>query len=721
MKGFSLRRGIALAFVVMLLLAVAIKWPDSGAALSSQDSSRKLPATAAAPPKDSVLEPSRATLAGVIEDATGHAISQADIQIRQGDKLIANFASDAGGRFSGWAPAGAVQLQVEAQGYQPARVQSFVPALDIEITLYPGYPVQGIVLQERTLRPVPAVRVVASTISEGSEHGDAWALTDEQGRFTIANAPPGRVFLGVSDQRVWGRAKTLVIPEQRGEAVRILVVPAAQVAGRLSLSDTGQPCPDGNVTLIPQELLAANAKYSLQAVYNLEFDQDPPAKTPVPPLSAKANDAGEVMFPSVPYGEYRVAPTCAQLMVESGPGTVTVRSADISGPEWRFNKGTGIAIRVTDANGRGVPAASLAVTLLAAAPSAASSLEAANTKLLSGATRVAKTDREGSYRFAGLQEGVYDIVASSPGNSAIRAHAEATMRRGDDTPVTLALPLVGAIHIHAFDTAGQPISRLLFHANDQDNRRFEAHYVGGGGYEIGPLPRGSYQVYAYDNKNPKIAVEGQAGRQVLVDDAQPARLEFQYEAPQGVIEGAVVDANGNPAKAAVQAVSSTLTSEDEFHSTYQVEIHGEQYRLTNEQGRFRIENVQPGAAYRLFVQGTQGEKIEQKNVLAGQFVQIALPALSAISGTAVDGDGRALQDFAVITRSLDTEDQRSQEFRSASGRFSLTHVNPGNLEITVLSVEQRLHGSLVTQLLPGESRSGLRIVATGGAANENVQ
>lgn len=662
---------------------------------------------------DFALDSGAPTLEGVVKDGTGRAVEQAHLAISQAGSVISNVTTDTQGHFSAWAPPGAVVLQVSAAGFSEVHIQSSAPAYDINITLYPGFAVKGEVLYERTMQPVAHVRVTASLDFSGkSDARVASAITDDYGRFTMDGMSNGKMLLSVGEKNLWGRTAVDLNGATTNDEVQLLVRSAVAVSGKFVMSEGGAPCTHGLLELIPSDLVDTNGHWDSQAAYDLGADAASANSAHMPPLNAAVNENGTVIIPAVPSGQYRVAPHCFEHLANSGPVDLKVDTTDVTGLQWKFqSQGRSLIVRVVDQNNNAITAAAVSLQPIATRQVSAEMLKQ---NASAYATRTGETAVDGTIQFGGVDPGAYEVVARGPGISgAVQAHKTVSMQAEVETgPVILTLPAIGSLLVYVHTPDGKPVSRLLFFANDSSGKRFEARFTGSGRYTVGPLPRGSYNVYAYDNKNPKIPVPGAAGDSILIEGTQPVQLDLSYEAPQGTVEGVVTDANGKPAAAVIQAVSVTLTDEDDRYSGIQTEIQGSQYRMTDARGHFSVDGLLPGATYRLFVQGKDGQRLEQKDVAVGQFVQLTLPALSSIAGVAVDAQGKALQNFILIIRNSDNGDQRNKEFHDVDGRFNVDHLNPGNTEFTLLSADHELHGVASVNIGSVGSNTQLRIVAS---------
>src|SRR5262249_27638064 len=153
--------------------------------------------------------------------------------------------------------------------------------------------------------------------------------------------------------------------------------------------------------------------------------------------------------------------------------------------------------------------------------------------------------------------------------------------------------------------SGAAVSRVLFFAVDGEEKRYEATYAGDGKFNIGPLLRGNYRVFGYDNKNAKVALNG--GSAVAISGTGTVELDLRSSAHDGQIQGRVGDHNGMPmSNTLVRATSTTLDDDDSFYSYLQEAAQGPQELLTDREGRFRITGLNSQGSYDLYVNPLNG-------------------------------------------------------------------------------------------------------------------
>jgi hypothetical protein len=646
---------------------------------------------------DFTLTKQAPTIVGNVRSASGERLEAARITVYQNELPVANATTDAAGVFAAWTPSGSLTIKAEAEGFGASIVQTISPTLDVQVTLFPANVVAGQVLMQGSLQPVPNVRVTAASRPDRivAPLRDLEVITDERGRFLFKDVTAGTWLLTVSDRNLWGTliSPVTVILGQTISDVTLLVQPAAPVSGMLSIDTKGSPCKSGRIQVIPEAAFSQNSAQAnrgndadsvLHAAFNAEADQD-----------------GKVHLDAVPLGTYQLGPACDEHQFASGPLTLTIGSEKTENLRWTFRAGRGITTRVIDETGRPLPQVVVALSPTDQSLSSA---------LLARLQRSGMTDDNGQYRFGGLLPGRYQATARYAAvNGKALASADIALLEGSEPePLTLTLPGTGIIRVRS-RTVGKPLSRLLFFATDSVDSRYEATFKGDGLFVIGPLPRDRYSVFAYDNKNAKLALNN--GVPVAIVDATPVDIDFQYTMPDAFLEGRVTDSSGAPmAGTLVRAVSTTLDQNDELYSIIQTQLHGPQALMTDANGRFRIEGLNSRATYDLYVDHPSGLKEIRRQVFTGSFVEVGFPANAAIAGDVADAKGQPILNFEVVVSNLDNGAARSQNFSNPQGRFNLDNLSPGSLQITVYDNTGDLSGDRAVTVDAGRTVNVGRIV-----------
>jgi carboxypeptidase family protein len=182
--------------------------------------------------EDLLLAVADATVAGILEDATGAAVAGAQLEVvgGAGDGRRAIAAAD--GTFSiDLLPAGHLHLHIEHPAYPPDDVE-VVAASDnparLRLRLPLGGGVEGALLDAASGAPIPSVTLAAS----GPANALAEASTDQAGRWKLGPLRPGRWKLAIK------------LPGYLAQT-RELDVPVAQTPGGTSVRDIRIDLPRG--------------------------------------------------------------------------------------------------------------------------------------------------------------------------------------------------------------------------------------------------------------------------------------------------------------------------------------------------------------------------------------------------------------------------------------------------------------------------------------------
>jgi len=162
--------------------------------------------------EDLLLAVADATVAGILEDATGAPVAGAQLEVvgGAGDGRRAIVAAD--GTFSiDLLPAGHLHLHIEHPAYPPDDVE-VVAASDnqarVRLRLPLGGGVEGALLDASSGAPIPSVTLAAS----GPASALAEASTDQAGRWKLGPLKPGRWKLAVKQPGYLAQVRELDVP-----------------------------------------------------------------------------------------------------------------------------------------------------------------------------------------------------------------------------------------------------------------------------------------------------------------------------------------------------------------------------------------------------------------------------------------------------------------------------------------------------------------------------
>jgi len=634
---------------------------------------------------DFTLDEQAPTLAGIVSSASGERLGNARVTVLLKDQAIVNVLTNQAGEFSASTPAGSFVVKAEADGFGASLVSTAAPTLDLRITLFPGNVVAGRVLLQGALQPMPNVRVIATSRPDRvvTKLRDEAVLTDAHGSFTFDDLPAGEWLLSVAGPNVSG---TLTEPVRVSldrviRDLTIFVQPARAVSGRFVVGDGTEPCPMGRIQFLP-------------AAITLNGDIDPALAASI--VTAMIDEKGKFEVAALPHGDYTVSPECKEHQFAGGPLSLSVGEQPIEALLFKFLRGVGVDVRVVDEAQQ--PIAQAVVSLNASDETGMSRGQ------ILFSQRNGITDASGRYRFGGLFPGGYRLAARySVVNDGKSAAEESVVLQAGVEPEThtLTLPSAGTIRIRARTAAGEPVSRILFFALDSAETRHDGTYSGDGKFNIGPLPRESYRVFAYDNKNPKIPLNG--GNPVVISKTGTTDLDFKYSPADGQIKGRVVDHTGAPMPGTlVRAISAALDDRDEHYARIQTTTQGAQELMTDREGRFRIDSLNSQSTYDLHVSHPDGLQEVRHGIQPDSFVEVAFPAGSRVEGNVVDSRGKPLTQFGVLAVNSNGI-QRSKTFKDTNGHFTLDNVMPGDVQIAIFDDSSDLSAERKSRLAAGQS------------------
>ena len=362
---------------------------------------------------DLVLRRGGVLLRGRAKDIGGGTVAGAVIQVgagwnwgsRDGSAVV---RADDQGEWRAWVAPGLVSASASAPGYADASKEGVAPGSFIELLLTPESVLQGQVVEVESRAPVAGALVSVVDASEPWSWQEASALSDREGRFRIDRLAPGRykAVADAADRHGEAALSVLVGVGQRVADVTVEMHPASEISGRVVVAGSGQPCPEGTVTL-----------------------HDPLTDRS---SEGRISSDGQVRFRAVLPGNYRVEVSCRDHHREDKTPAVVVTDRPLGGLVWRVHPGRQIAGVIQDAAGAGVEGVYVIADLIGGDPRGQRTGGSEN----SGA--------DGSFRIKGLLPGSYQLnligslhaeprsrqrCSSSP--AAIRpAYASCSRRRG---------------------------------------------------------------------------------------------------------------------------------------------------------------------------------------------------------------------------------------------------------------------------------------------------
>jgi hypothetical protein len=675
------------------------------------------------------LSEGRENVAGTVIDALGGPVARARVKlVRFVDALTPTLEvlADDEGRFSASVPNGSVTLRAEADGYAPTTAAHVAPSQNIILALTPESIVRGTVVEMGTGKRVAGVSIFAHPRGGSPRHPQT--TSNEAGEFEVRGLDPGRYLFTAEGDHYRGGTRRLVEVglAERLVDLQIEVEPAALVLGRVEISGSGAPCPQGRA------ILGSEGPLTIPVAQAAE----PAAQDQVPDVACPIQHDGSVRFQGVPAGRYHVMIQCLHHVYESGPALVDVHEG--AGPLlWKVRPGGGLHVHVVSSAGRPVGSAKLSLEF----------------PLQSG--------RRGLMPMVADQNGQLITPRNMPPGT-YRLHADAMYglsplsvdipRKGGVTELTLTLPGSAEVLVSVENEAGEPAddlrviatragaSHATAHASAQagvvatprpaasaigaapppsssggagllaapTTMPFKAAAVaqGDGHYRLGPLSPATYRVEVQDGDNPPLIV----AEALALQPSQQAELRAVVNRG-GTIRGKVVDEQAHPVanawiKAEYQGRASEVRLDNLGRESRGV---GLSRVLSDEDGNFQLDRLAKSAIYDLRAEKHHGGHTVQPGVREGSSVSLKLPSPGTLRGTVVDENGRPATSFDVAAGLVNVpESVQTLHVVSRDGRFQLEGVPAGRVQLQITARDGREAERLV-DLSPNQRLEGLRL------------
>jgi len=502
------------------------------------------------------------TLAGQVVDArTGQAVRGAEVTVATGALGLHARQAESGvqGRFKLEGVVGADQsVYVEADGYIVAGpLTQSIDSAPLVVRLQRAARIEGQVVDRRgraiagawvrafgegattvapgtdslgiTEGPVPPI----SAAGTGSLAFVGQAMTARDGSFVLGNLQPGPYTVAASHEEFApSETERIVVAAGASRAgIRIVMRPGAELAGRV-VDERG-----GGLESIPVELRAPEER--------------------LPRMTVTASD-GSFSF----YG-VRGDVTVTALPYDLPPSRTTVTVGDDARATVELALGTSLYTmrgRVVDERGFGVSGALLTV----------SSKDPATP-----VRRTAKSDADGTFSVPALPEPPYSLSAEHPAFSQARL---AEVVEIDEVRVVMAagVTVLGEV-LDDWTGDGLRDSRVSI----EGPMNADTKTRGDGTFVFRQLPTGTYDVtFSHVDYEPQT-------RRVVVEPPRyvdrPQELERIFLRPGGVVEGEVVDANGD----AVAGAEVTWDDPPRWNRA----------ALTDARGAFQLRGVPAGSVW----------------------------------------------------------------------------------------------------------------------------
>jgi hypothetical protein len=267
--------------------------------------------------------------------------------------------------------------------------------------------------------------------------------------------------------------------------------------------------------------------------------------------------------------------------------------------------------------------------------------------------------------------------------------------RPSPTPLELVLEPVSALDVRGtvVDERGRPVAGASVDATAMEEgfRRVEARSVGDGTFVLPGLERGRWGIEA--------TAQGRLpDRRTLVVEDESIDPLVLVLSPAGDIRGTVVDAAGAP-------VAGAWVGDDE--AAHAVRFFGAQGEETDAQGRFAIEAPSTRPRLVALKQGFAPSAVVEVTVDPGESVDgivLRLQPTCRVEGVVLDASGQPLAGARVAPS---TWPPLASADTDARGRFQLTDLAPGSIELTASHPDQKqgATASARVTLVPGRTET----------------
>jgi hypothetical protein len=536
-----------------------------------------------------------ASIRGLVADPQGNPIDGAEVRAKKaereelprpmrGDPGPADAVTAADGSFvlEDRSPGESLDLAVTHPSYGPGSAPGVAVPSEalIRIVLLPTARVAG-----RTLDPDGRAVAGASVFlseEESRSFGGQSALmssgrfhrgvSDDEGGFSFDGVSPGPFSVSAhAPRRQQAELKNLEVKAgQDLTGLELVLAPGAEVTGKV-LSPEGRPVADAHVALVE----ASEERYASFSSLRATTDVD---------------------------GQYRIdglSPGKRTLEARAEGYRRAVRDVELAAAavvDFALERGLEASGRVVDDAGN--PIAGVDLVLFASQ--------------FSADTPRAASEADGTFRFSGLQEGTYRLMASKDGYAPDRRGTKVTLAGSPVSGLEVKLSGGGTITGRLTGVEFSQLSRVRVSANLTSSGQVDAEGI----YRIPNLPPGRWTVKAVVPNTP-LHAEGVVN---LEPGASEVRLDLQLGGGRTLT--GVVLSNGEPLTGASLVLAKPRTAE-------------RQIAATDHQGGFRFGGLEDGV-YDLDVSTPKGAQHHESVEISGdREIRVELRTAS-LSGRVVD-------------------------------------------------------------------------------------
>lgn len=636
---------------------------------------------------DIVVRHGGVAITGAVSDISGGGIGHAHVRAAAsrwgGGATTAPTETDDAGKFTLWVPAGPTFVTASADGYADATANGRAPGT-FELRMTPESSLAGIVVDAKSARPVPGVRV---HVSQGDwESGeDKTDISDAEGKWRVAGLTPGRYVASGKSPSGYGRTEgsVLVGLGQHVEGVTVKLFPAHRIEGHVMIA--GAPpklCVQGSLYLND----AAHGRY----------------------VNATTDPDGIVHADGVLPGTYSVEVGCPHFVSREKYDPIVVADRDATGLTWEVAPGA--TIRGKLATKAGEP--------IAAAPIWAQKIGGA-ARAKSGWGNDTST-RDGTYELDGLRAGAYKLNVSTDKGVPPAEGFEVAVGEGATVDKDLVLDDGGKIAGTVVDEAGKPVPDVdirpqALAAGGFGFRFDDAKSDAAGNFTIDGVRPGEYRVVAAlgwmdELRKPGSTDDSKRGEHVTVKANATATVRLVVESRANAITGVVLDADGKP----VSDAYLSSARESDAAGAGQADVRGtrgwgwfdgDKPVLTATDGTFTIGKLSKGN-YTVRAYRKGGGEAVMEHVAAGTKTTLQMKRTGSLAGR-VTGGGGAVTEFTIAMSDPKTAFDRTEHFYMTDGAFAVKDLPGGHFRVTAASGEGQK--TLELDLADGEAKTGVEL------------